>query len=155
MPENKQKDFSKLETVAERIFASDIRVIRGYSAEEVARRAFQKAQAFCVVADAVRGGEQILPLATSEEQLHCLVDVWDGGKGQFGEVMHDANGKTIQEIMPVDRWSFARNLPEGHPVNQRYVKNAIKNRRICTPDGRILTDKELESKGLVEAASKN
>lgn len=142
-----------LEIVAERIYMDDIRVVRGISPEQVARKAFQKAAVFCKVADAVRAGERIQPLATSEEQLYVIVHLWDGSQGQHGEAMHDDNGRPVTEVMPVDRYAFAPNLPEGHPVNQRFLPYAIKLGKLCDKEGKPLTKKELEDKGLLEPSA--
>lgn len=153
MAKTDQPNLDQLEAVAERIFAEDMRFTRGYSAEIVARRAFQKAKAFCEVAEAVRGGEEIKPLKVADEALFCLVDLWDGAKGQHGEMAHDENGKTLQEVMPIDRYSFAPNLPAGHPVNQRFLPNAIKAGRLCDKEGALLTTSQLTAKGLVPSAN--
>lgn len=154
----------RLVEVAERIFIDDIRVTRR-DAEHVARVAYQKAQAFLVVTDAISAGEQVQPYSQSQEQLYALVDLWDLSKGTFGEPdIDERTNKVIQEVQPVDRKAFCGNLPPfkggveqngqtPHPINMRYLPIAVKHRRICDQDGKLLTDKELAAKGLLPSAN--
>lgn len=112
--------------------------MRGHEPREIASRAFALAKAFAEEAQAVRDGKIVADPPKPDAPLYVRVHLWDGSRGQHGERKLDENNQPIFEIQPVDRYAFAPNLPDEHPVNQRYYPNAIRSGRLCAADGKEL-----------------
>lgn len=117
--------------------------MRGFDPAVIASRAFSEAKAFCLEAMAIRNGKSIADLTQDEEPLFARVNLWDGSRGLHGEPIKDENGKAVTEIQPVDRYASAPNLDPSHPINQRYLPNAIRNKALVNQDGTALDQNKL------------
>jgi hypothetical protein len=143
-----QLDSDLLEKTALAIYIERMRTNRGYSPEAVAKKAFQQAKAFTAIAQSVRDGEAIPDMPVAPPPLFVQVDQWDGEKGEHGELRRDKNNQIVKEVLPVDRKAHCPNLPEGHPINQRWLPNAMRAGRLCTLEGRLLSADEVKSLAL-------
>jgi hypothetical protein len=133
-------DQDLLERAAMHLYAERIRTRLGsYSPEAIAEQSFVDAAAFAREAQAIRDGKEIRNQRAEDAPLFVKVHLWDGSKGEHGAPMlaPDTN-EPIWEIMPVDRYAFAPNLPDGHPINQRWYPNALKSGRLCDQTGKAL-----------------
>jgi hypothetical protein len=134
-------DADALEKAAMAIYLDLVKgEMRGRDGKLVAQAAYARARDFVLVTQAIRGGAEI-PTSVAPQSLpvlYCKVTLWDLTLGEHGAPVKDNNGRTVEEIQPVDRDAFAPNLPEDHPINQRYYPNALKSNRICDLDGKAI-----------------
>jgi hypothetical protein len=141
-PESFKLDLDRLTETALPIFTSLVGrpEHRGTSLAVLAEQAFAQAAAFEREAYLIQGGKAVVDRRhASEAPLFALVHLCDGSKGEKGEPMFEEDThKPITEVQPVDRYAFAPNLPEGHPINQRFAPNAIKSGRLCDEAGNLL-----------------
>ena len=113
--------------------------MRGYNPQAIAQRAFAEARAFVRVTQGIRDGETVAE-PTAETPAWVKVRLWDGSRGTHGEPQLDASGQPATEVLPADRYAFAPNLPDDHPINQRFYPNALRNGALVTRDGAPATN---------------
>lgn len=86
-----------------------------------AHEAFRRSKVFLDTSDAVEMGElsiEAIPQDKYEEvEVPMQVQVSDG---KWEKAIDPQTMRQITQKMPVDRYSYAPNLPEDHPINLRF-----------------------------------
>jgi len=146
-------------TMAQRMFADLANGrMRLRDPETIARQAYVESLAFVKVTSQILSGDvQIAKPQTQEKPLFVMVHLWnmaDTEKSIHGSPMNDPNGNPLYEIQPVDRYAFGPKLAKGHPVNQRFLGNAIRNTvrgqdgtpvpALCNQTGKPLSQAEID-----------
>lgn len=151
-------DQRTLEEVAQRMYVDLANGrMRLRDSESIARQAYIEAASFLRVTMEFRNGKPISRPHVQERPLFVMVHLWnmaDTEKTSNGSPMNDQNGAPMYELSPVDRYAWAPKLHKGHPINQRFLGNAINNTirgpngeqvpALCTQHGKPLTADEIK-----------